>query len=272
MTFLRIRLSQSITPPERFPRRRAVRRPAGCGATGSTSAATAQALAIAQRHDLPEMLARVLAGRGVDVDAVADFPRSDHPQAVARSAQRHRHGDGGVAHRRCRQRAREGRDLRRLRRRRRDLGGAARLVSAPCRPRSADPYSRPHFRRLRPEYRSRARAGRQGRDAAGHRRLRHHQHRAAGRGEKARHGGDRHRPPSMRRRTAGRRCAGQSEPARRSLASSAISPPSASSSSRWSRSTARCASAASGPTRCRSPTCCRCCIMSRSAPSPTSRR
>src|SRR5271168_1543653 len=33
----------------------------------------ARALAIAQRHRLPEMLARVLAGRNVDIDAVADF-------------------------------------------------------------------------------------------------------------------------------------------------------------------------------------------------------
>ncbi|MCO5129358.1 MAG: single-stranded-DNA-specific exonuclease RecJ [Xanthobacteraceae bacterium] len=33
----------------------------------------ALALAIAQRHQLPEMLARVLAGRGVDPDAVSDF-------------------------------------------------------------------------------------------------------------------------------------------------------------------------------------------------------
>ncbi|MBN8963103.1 MAG: single-stranded-DNA-specific exonuclease RecJ [Rhizobiales bacterium] len=33
----------------------------------------AQALAIVQRHQLPEMLARVLAGRGVDFDAVDDF-------------------------------------------------------------------------------------------------------------------------------------------------------------------------------------------------------
>lgn len=33
----------------------------------------AKALAIVQRHQLPEMLARVLAGRGVDIDAVADF-------------------------------------------------------------------------------------------------------------------------------------------------------------------------------------------------------
>jgi len=33
----------------------------------------ARALAIAQRHHLPEMLARVLAGRDVEIDAVADF-------------------------------------------------------------------------------------------------------------------------------------------------------------------------------------------------------
>ncbi len=33
----------------------------------------ARALAIAQRHQLPEMLARVLAGRDVDIDEVADF-------------------------------------------------------------------------------------------------------------------------------------------------------------------------------------------------------
>ena len=33
----------------------------------------AQALAIVQRHQLPEMLARVLAGRGVELDAVEDF-------------------------------------------------------------------------------------------------------------------------------------------------------------------------------------------------------
>src|SRR5213080_5452505 len=34
----------------------------------------ARALAIAQRHDnMPELLARILAGRGVEVDAVASF-------------------------------------------------------------------------------------------------------------------------------------------------------------------------------------------------------
>src|SRR2546430_2719239 len=36
--------------------------------------AAARALAIAQRHDdMPELLARILAGRGVEVDAVASF-------------------------------------------------------------------------------------------------------------------------------------------------------------------------------------------------------
>ena len=34
---------------------------------------TARALAITQRHQVPEMLARVLAGRGVEIDAVPDF-------------------------------------------------------------------------------------------------------------------------------------------------------------------------------------------------------
>ena len=33
----------------------------------------AQALAIAQRYDLPEMLARIIAGRNIAVDAVGDF-------------------------------------------------------------------------------------------------------------------------------------------------------------------------------------------------------
>lgn len=37
------------------------------------SRGAALALAIAQRHQLPEMLARVIAGRGIDIEAVADF-------------------------------------------------------------------------------------------------------------------------------------------------------------------------------------------------------
>ena len=35
--------------------------------------ATARALAIAQRHNLPELLARILAGRGVEIDEVEAF-------------------------------------------------------------------------------------------------------------------------------------------------------------------------------------------------------
>src|SRR5579864_8341998 len=35
--------------------------------------AAARALAIAQRHDLPELLARILAGRNVEIDAVDAF-------------------------------------------------------------------------------------------------------------------------------------------------------------------------------------------------------
>jgi single-stranded-DNA-specific exonuclease len=66
----------------------------------------AQALAIAQRHDLPELLARIVAGRHVDVDAVEDFldptvKRSmpdphvltDMPQAAARIAHAVEHGE-----------------------------------------------------------------------------------------------------------------------------------------------------------------------------------
>ena len=49
------------------------RRPAALGATGSTSARAARALAIAQRHELPELLARILAGRNVEIDAVEAF-------------------------------------------------------------------------------------------------------------------------------------------------------------------------------------------------------
>ena len=70
---------------------------AGPGATGSTSAATARALAIAQRHDVPELLARILAGRGVEADEVEAFPRSDGEPPDARSHTRHRDGAGGAA-------------------------------------------------------------------------------------------------------------------------------------------------------------------------------
>ena len=103
----------------------------------------ARALAIAQRYQLPEMLARVLAGRDVELDAVEDFldptirKLMPDPYTVTQmEAAAKRIADAAT-------RAREGRDLRRLRCRRRDLGGAAGVASAPLRARSADPYSRP---------------------------------------------------------------------------------------------------------------------------------
>ena len=107
------------------------------------------------------------------------------------------------------------------------------------------------------------------RDAAGHRRLRHHQHRGADGGEeaRARHRGD--RPSSGRRGAAAGGRGGQSQPRRRSLAARP---------SRRRRARLRhlggaeprpCARAISGTRRGRSPICCPRCIWSRSAPSPT---
>ena len=232
----------------------------------------ARALAITQRYQLPEMLARVLAGRDVEIDEVEDFLdptiRKLMPDPHTVTAD----GDGGEAHCGRGRARREGRDLRRLRRRWRDLGGAAGLASAPLRARSADPHSRPHLRRLRPQCRSGARARGQGRDAAGHRRLRHHQPRAAGGSAKARHVGRRHRPSPDRRRIARGRCAGEPEPARRSLRPR----PSR-------RRRPRADHAGGGEPRIarprlldmpngRSRICSACCIMWRSAPWPTSRR
>src|SRR4051794_41985274 len=45
----------------------------------------ARALAIVQRHQLPEMLARVVAGRGVGDDGVEGFLDSTNPQIMPRS-------------------------------------------------------------------------------------------------------------------------------------------------------------------------------------------
>ncbi len=53
---------------------------------------SARALAIAQRYGLDELLARVLAGRNVDVDEVESFLDPDDQAADAGSAHSHRHG------------------------------------------------------------------------------------------------------------------------------------------------------------------------------------
>ncbi len=114
----------------------------------------ARALAIAQRHDLPELLARILAGRNIEPDAVDAFldPTIKHlmPDPLVLTAMK----AAAERHRRRRRARRERRDLRRLRRRRRDLVGGAGALSAAMRPRAAHPYSRPPVRRLWPECRS----------------------------------------------------------------------------------------------------------------------
>src|ERR1700683_1211321 len=73
-------VSNHATLPQRaaFFSASKIPRPAGRGATGSVGAAprsrsAARPLAIAQRHELPELLARILAGRNVEADAVDAF-------------------------------------------------------------------------------------------------------------------------------------------------------------------------------------------------------
>ena len=56
------------------------------------------ALAIAQGHGVPEIVARVLAGRGVAAETVERFPRPDHPRPAARSGDADRHGRGRGPH------------------------------------------------------------------------------------------------------------------------------------------------------------------------------
>ena len=90
------------------------------------------ALAIAQRHGIPELLARVLAGRGVGLDEVPGHLDPDAARPDARSPTPDRHGRRrpGASRDAC-QRGEHGRDLRRLRRRRRHSCGAAGALPAP---------------------------------------------------------------------------------------------------------------------------------------------
>ena len=57
----------------------------------------ARALAIAQRHDLPELLARILAGRNVEVDAVDAFLDPTIKRSMPDPHRAHRHAGGGRA-------------------------------------------------------------------------------------------------------------------------------------------------------------------------------
>ena len=61
------------------------------------SAATTRALAIAQRHNVPELLARILAGRGVEVDEVEAFLDPTVRRLMPDPHTRHRDG----SRRRC---------------------------------------------------------------------------------------------------------------------------------------------------------------------------
>ena len=178
--------------------------------------ATARALTIMQRHVLPELLARILAGRDVEPDAVEAFldptvkrlmpdphvltamePAALRiADAVERAERVAIFGDYDV-----------------------DGATASALLARFLRPLRSRPdraYPGSHLRGLRAERRGDPLARRARRDAAGHRRLRHRQHRAARRGAPARPRRHRHRPPPGRRAPA-RRAGGQSQPARRSV-------------------------------------------------------
>ena len=187
------------------------------GATGSTSAARRARSRSRSATILPELLARILAGRNVEVDAVEAFldptiKRSmpdpnvltAMPEAAARIADAIVRGESVAIFG----------DY--------DVDGAtsAALLARFLRHAGIDPidpHSRPPVRRLRPECRGGARARRARRHAPGHRRLRHDQHRAAGRGAGARRRCRRHRSPSGRRGAAAGGRHRQSEPARRSF-------------------------------------------------------
>ena len=174
------------------------------------------ALAMAQRHGLPDAICRLLAAREVDLEGVPDFleptlrkflPDPSHLKdmdaAIARVV-------------RAVPRGREDRGVRRLRRRWRHLVGAAGALLPGGRRQCRRLHSRPAQGRLRPQHAGAARhqgAGRRGRD---HRRLRHHRLRAAGRGQARGPRPDRHRPSHGRDRAAAGGGGGRSQsPGRR---------------------------------------------------------
>ena len=176
----------------------------------------ARALAIVQRHGVPELLARIIAGREIEADAVGGYldptlkslmpdpdVLTDMAAAATRIADAVERGetvaifgdydvDGATST------ALLASFLRR--------GGLDPLLHIPDR----------IFEGLRAERRGDPRARRARRKASRHRRLRHHEPRAAGRSRAARPRHRRHRSPPGRRGAAqgGDR---QSEPARRSL-------------------------------------------------------
>ena len=177
----------------------------------------ARALAITQRYQLPEMLARVLAGRDVEIDAVADFldptirQLMPDPFTVTQmEAAAKRIADAAASGEKV---AIFG-DY--------DVDGAtsAALLAWHLRHCGLDPLI--HIPdRLFEGYGPNTEAVRmlagKGATLAGDGRLRHHQLRAAGGSQKTRNVRRRHRPSPKRRAIARGRCAGEPEPAGRSL-------------------------------------------------------
>ena len=185
----------------------------------------AQALAIAQRHDnVPELLARVLAGRGV---AVEDVPGFLDPTVRALMPDPHSLAGMEDAAARIADAVMRGEtvaifgDY--------DVDGATSAATLARFLRhagldSADPYPGSAVRGLRPQRRGGAGAGRPWCNAADHGRLRHHQPRTARRGETARHGRDRDRPSPCRRGAAACARGGESRTGSTIFPASAISP------------------------------------------------
>ncbi len=170
---------------------------------------------IAERLGLPEIVGRLLAQRGVDLDHAPLFlaPRL-RDQLPDPSHLRDMDAAAARLVRAVRDR-RNDRRLRRLRCRRRDLGGAADAVFRRGRRAQPDLRARPAARGLRPERARSAAPARRGRRRRRHRRLRHHRASAARRSRPMRARRDRHRPSCRRAAAAARDRARQPEPARR---------------------------------------------------------
>ena len=138
-----------------------------------------RAMTIAQRHGLPELLARVLAGRGVEPEEVEAYL---DPSVRRLMPDPHVLTAMDVASARIADAVQRGETIAIFGDY--DVDGAtasalARPLFAAMRPRSDRAYSRPHLRGLRAECGRHPLLRRTRRDAAGHRRLRYHQHRSA---------------------------------------------------------------------------------------------
>ncbi len=171
-------------------------------------------LALAQTLGVPEIVGRLLAGRGIGIDEAPDYLNPTLRAALPDPS--HLLDMDKAVERLCRaiRDARIHRRVRRLRRGRRHLERAAAPVPARLRAGADHLHSRPHEGRLRPERPGDAGPGQAGRQDRRHGRLRHHGARTAGDrgGRRARR--HRRRPPRGRAEAAARLRGDQSKPAR----------------------------------------------------------